>query len=113
PQSICIDKIRNSIMQYKKSILYGDKLMFKVEGNSPVANLMVQLQKLAATNTHENMKQALERSNLIFVKEPKKTKDVTFEDAVSWYLQSSEFERKSKATQKTYRSELNQFVSFI
>ncbi|MCP1311908.1 tyrosine-type recombinase/integrase [Paenibacillus tyrfis] len=87
--------------------------MFKVEGNSPIANLMVQLQNLAATNSHDHMKQALERSNLIFVEEPKKTKDVTFEEAVSWYLQSSEFGRKSEATQKTYRSELNQFVSFI
>lgn len=87
--------------------------MFKVEGNSPVANLMVHLQKLAATNSHDHMRQALERSNLIFVEEPKEPKDVTFEEAVNWYLQSSEFGRKSEATQKTYRSELNQFVSFV
>ena len=59
------------------------------------------------------MRQALERSNLIFVEEPKERKDVTFEEAVNWYLQSSEFGRKSEATQKTYRSELNQFVSFV
>ncbi|AIQ39896.1 tyrosine-type recombinase/integrase [Paenibacillus sp. FSL R5-0912] len=87
--------------------------MFKVEGLSPVTNLMAQLQKLAATNSHDNMKQALEKSNLIFVEEPKKPKDITFGEAVHWYLQSSEFARKSEATQKTYRSELNQFVSFI
>ncbi|BCG58087.1 tyrosine-type recombinase/integrase [Paenibacillus sp. URB8-2] len=87
--------------------------MFKVEGSSPVVDLMVQLQKLAASNSQDTMKQALERSNLIFAKESKELKDVTFDEAVNWYLQSAEFARKSQATQKTYRSELNQFVSFI
>lgn len=87
--------------------------MFKVEGNSPVANLMIQLQKLAATNSHDHMKQALEKSNLIFVEDPKKINDVTFEEALNFYLQSSELLSKSESTQKTYRSELNQFASFV
>lgn len=73
-QNICIDKIKSSMMQCTKSILYGDEYMFKVEGLSPVTNLMAQLQKLAATNSHDNMKQALEKSNLIFVEEPKNRK---------------------------------------
>lgn len=87
--------------------------MFKKEGKSPVAGLMIELQKLAASNSHENLMQALEKSNLIIVKEPELPKDVSFDDAVAWYLQSAELKKKSASTQKTYHSELNQFVEFI
>ncbi|MFC0212435.1 tyrosine-type recombinase/integrase [Paenibacillus chartarius] len=87
--------------------------MFRKEGNSPVANIMIQLQKLAASNSHDHMKQALEKSNLSFFKEPKQPKDVTLDEAVNWYLQSSDFIQKSDDTQKTYRSELNQFVTYV
>lgn len=87
--------------------------MFKKEGKSPVAGLMAELQKLAASNSHANLMQALEKSNLIVVKEPVPPQDISFDDAVAWYLQSAEFEKKSASTKKTYRSELNQFVEFI
>ena len=87
--------------------------MLVKSGKSSVANIMVELQKLSAAHTEENIRKALEMSNLVTPVEPKPLKEISFQEAEHWYLNSAEFERKSESTKITYRSEWRQFSRYI
>lgn len=89
-------------------------MAINIQGTSPIHNARTELQMILSNFGPEILEQIVIEMGLSKVETTDgKKQNATFDEASEFYLSSSDFLKLSKSSKKTYKSELNQYKSFV